>query len=425
MDNNKKIKKIAVVGACIGDSASGHTPYYLNLLYQLAESKSYEISCFSNFSSIEYTTKSESNFQNYHLHQLPEVFSRSNFYSILYVINNSFDSYLYNWFRDSYPGLVLLEDASLFNLELGPLMHATDPIGLDGKFASHYPNSKVSIGKDHVLGRSLEIYSSLFPMLESIDSEYGALVLENRLLEFLAKHNVKATCVPISNYITTTSELSTKALKSSNAILFISYNPFSLLSRELRTLAGYESYRAVPVPAYYIVEYSGDAIISIDEVPKDSLLTDVPENIGGLVLTDIQPSQGVPVLIYQAMELGMNISLPVVLKEEFDKFGDISYHSRNASLIEISRSLLSHRKSNVYSLSEGFIHALIATLENFSMKISQLNIGKTGGRRDKLNSNFEQFINKWSEASSVLGLSDTSLDNLKLNLEELFVYEKA
>jgi hypothetical protein len=87
--------------------------------------------------------------------------------------------------------------------------------------------------------------------------------------------------------------------------------------------------------------------------------------------------------------------------------------------------LLSHRKSNVYSLSEGFIHALIATLENFSMKISQLNIGKTGGRRDKLNSNFEQFINKWSEASSVLGLSDTSLDNLKLNLEELFVYEKA
>lgn len=415
-EESKRLRKLAIVGinplsiVGWGDRLVAHLESYI-----ATHNSEYEIVYFCNYQLN--SVKNNHQIKLFHLHQLPEQLAENEYDLILYLIDNSSSSYLYNWFRQSYPGILLLLDASIFHLELTPLMHATDPVGIDSKMREIYPRADLKLGKAQVLGRSLEIYSRFFPMLESLSEEEQILVLESRISNALESRFPNVRALPVVDYIIPSSETVSANSRISNSVLVINLTPFSLSSKEVRIMAGVESYRDMKYPAYFVLELN--QYIQVSQIKEVSVGDIDLRQVSSIILTDIMQGQGTPLLIYDALIDGLRVSLPVSLEEEFNKFSTVCFHQRASSIRDIFSDLRNDVIEN-YTLSPQFFDLFFSSLEELCQSVDKLRVEKKDARRLSLTYKLEKILQENAAIELELGIKH----DIKSDIKELFTHEK-
>lgn len=112
----------------------------------------------------------------HHLHQFPLSLLEKQYSAIIYCLENNHKSYIYRWFASHYPGIIILQDTSLFKLETGALLHGTDSTEINSLIKNRYGENAIQIGDQHILGRSLDVYGDFYPFIRDISSKSVTLI---------------------------------------------------------------------------------------------------------------------------------------------------------------------------------------------------------------------------------------------------------
>ncbi len=424
-----KLKNIAIVGpdpTCILNSSNLILESILDFRKDKIEIEdNCRVLYFTNYQySSNISLSNSRDFSFYHLHSLPIVLKEIQIDLFVYLMDNSSPSYIYQWVRDSYPGVVVMQDASMLKMELSSLFHSTDPVGVDLKMKEFYPSSSVSIGKQIVLGRSVEIYSEIFNCLNPSSEQSKSVVFENRILDQLKKSKFESKLLPICDYLEADGS-KTFIKKDTSNILFLLNSPFSMSSKEVISCSGIESYRSLAYPAYFIGESDGEGLISICELEQDNINKTLLDTLDSIVLTDITSTQGIPPLLIHAMIGGKKISVPEVLSAELSFNNGILYHTRKSTIPEILYSLKCNETTSGFVLASRFASDLINLLSDSFSKNTQKKGDVFKNRKDILFRVLDRIDSEDQVVKEELFIQKKELQKnliLSANFRELFEY---
>jgi len=182
-------KKIALIGAFSSSILSRNFYFIKQILPHLI--KEYSIDIFSldvseneglHCSEVNHNAISGSDrIHLHHLHKFPLLLEDKEYSALIYCLENNNKSYIYRWFAAHYPGIIILQDTSLFKLETGALLHGTDASEINSLVENRYGENAIQIGYQHILGRSLDIYGDFYPFIRDISLKSVAFVHFNPL----------------------------------------------------------------------------------------------------------------------------------------------------------------------------------------------------------------------------------------------------
>jgi len=101
----------------------------------------------------------------------------------VYNFENDFSINLIELFSKQYPGIILLHDQSLFKLQIGRLAHGSSGVEFERLLKKFYPSSRVNIGEEIVLKKSISIYEHLYTFLNDKVSSRQLYLTFGKLFE--------------------------------------------------------------------------------------------------------------------------------------------------------------------------------------------------------------------------------------------------
>lgn len=162
MSKNKK--KLAIVSSTTKNNFSISSSYLSRLISILCEE--YEIDIFSP--KVENDFFENTNVSVHHVHKLPILLHREEYFNLIYCIENNLSDYLCYWYLNHYPGIVVLHETNFFKFFVSSLGHGSDSYEINKLIQDEYGDSSIRIGDQYIRSRSLEIYSEFYSFIEKI-----------------------------------------------------------------------------------------------------------------------------------------------------------------------------------------------------------------------------------------------------------------
>ncbi|HMO17285.1 MAG TPA: hypothetical protein PKA63_04255 [Oligoflexia bacterium] len=247
-------------------------------------------------------------FEVFNIHRLPALLKQNKYDALIYNLENRKESYVYRWYADQYPGFIILHDASLFRLEIGPLLHGTDPVEIDQKVRNTYGLNAVSVGEQHVLGRSLEIYNEFYPFLYNLSRvslvffSYSTYKSGNdshyECPQYFLDQSPQLSCI-------LSKSVKKNVFSEPERILIYLESPFGTISREINSIEE-DIKNNDSFPSMYIYE-SGCAKRYVP-CSIDQLFLDLA-NISLVIVSSLRPYSRIPAIVELAIERNISVSL--------------------------------------------------------------------------------------------------------------------
>jgi len=243
----------------------------------------------------------------FHLHQLPAALEVNNYDILLYNLENRPEAFLYRWYASQYPGLVVLHDRSIFRLEMGALLHGTDPGEINRRIQEAYGDRSMLVGDQHVRGKSLEVYGELYSFLYEL-SESSVALLSFSLNTFIAEKSLACPDIYIekSNNKKGSERISDEVAK--NFLVYLE-SPFSFLAEKINERTGSPKANDKYPRYYYLAWDHGEGTIKKLEKLEapDSIesVGDVLVRANALVISGLRPYNSTPGIARVALERGV------------------------------------------------------------------------------------------------------------------------
>ena len=135
-------------------------------------------------------------YPKYNILRLAEYCKNYSDYTLIYFIENHRDFRLISWFSKLYPGLIYLNDLSLFNLDLAGLEHGSVETEINNRFKKVYGNSAIEVGTQYINKRSIDIYQFFYDFIDSsIGPECKIIVPSELQSKWLRSKNIKHSVI--------------------------------------------------------------------------------------------------------------------------------------------------------------------------------------------------------------------------------------